>query len=148
MYRRQRQLRRADIDYLVKIDQDCFEKPWRLEHWEQALRTDSVMVATFWGTPVGYILWRGDTVVRFAVKRNHRRKGLATNLFNALKQKGLSEINALVPEGRLYADGCAVAKFLMFNVFIARAPIENETVRFIWRSNVFPRRTEPDCSGR
>lgn len=148
MYRRQRPLRRVDIDYLVDIDSKCFARPWRIEHWEQTLKTSRVVVVTHWGTPVGYVVVKDNVVVRFAVKPNHQRKQLGTKLLTGLKDEKRPHLNIHVPEECLYLDKGALGKFLTHNGFVAQTPIENETVLFIWRRNGFVGRTEPNCHGR
>lgn len=70
--------------YLVDIDAKCSEQPWHYDQWVKGSDTFTGSVVTFFGTPVGFSMFRrlGEYVeiVKFAVKPQYRRQRLGDAL--------------------------------------------------------------------
>lgn len=76
----------GDLAHIVDIDIKTFENPWSSEEW--CARHHQVLVATYFGTPVGVMaLCRtsdGDLDVRkLAVKQSYRGRGIGRLLLAA-----------------------------------------------------------------
>ncbi|WP_437230140.1 GNAT family N-acetyltransferase [Planctomicrobium sp. SH661] len=130
MYRLRRATCRNDLDYLTDIDKRSFQRPWLIEHWEQALRTSWILVATYWGAPVGFLVARFNSIeasiIRFAVKPNHRHAGLAGTMIQHLEAVNhLKDVTCTVPESWVYADDCKLARFFSHQRFLARSVVRD-----------------------
>jgi GNAT superfamily N-acetyltransferase len=95
---------RGELNHLLDIDLKCFEDNISLNEWRIYLDdpTYSIMVGTIQGIPVGFIMWRGNTVVRLGVKSTYRKFGIGSKLLylveNTLLQLGEKIITIKVPE--------------------------------------------------
>lgn len=130
MYRIRRAEPANDLNYLIDIDTKAFDRAWFAETWEQALTNNIVLVNTFWSTPVGFAVLRCHEtyaqIVKFAVKSNHQRKGLGSNLIDAAFRfaalKRCRQVQTIVPEPWLFADDHRIARFLQHNRLTAQKP--------------------------
>lgn len=130
MYKIRRAERENDLNYLIDIDTKSFEFAWFAERWEQALTNNVVLVNTHWSTPVGFVVLRFHEtyaqIVKFAVKPNHRQRGLASNLIDAAYRcaglKRVRQVQCIVPEPWLFAEDNKLARFLQHNRLIAKPP--------------------------
>lgn len=79
-----RAFRGDDLMYLVDIDAKCSEQPWCYDQWVKGSDTFTGSVVTFFGTPVGFSMFKriGEYVeiVKFAVKPQYRRQKLGDAL--------------------------------------------------------------------
>lgn len=95
---------RGDLNYILDIDLKCFEDTLSLEEWRQLLDDPdyNVLVGTFQGKAVGFILWQSNNIFRFAVKPTYRHMGVGMRLLmaveNTLIQHGQLTIVIQVPE--------------------------------------------------
>lgn len=140
MYKIRRAERENDLNYLIDIDTKSFEFAWFSERWEQVLVNNVVLVNTHWSTPVGFVVLRFHEtyaqIVKFAVKPNHRKRGLASNLIDAAYRctalKRCRQVQCMVPEPWLFADDqpSPLSRFLKRNQLIAKPPFIRNAFTF------------------
>jgi GNAT superfamily N-acetyltransferase len=73
---------------MLNCDLKCFDDPWDNETWDKLAMTMATSVATFRGTPVGFVVYvsprdRLDTVhlIKLCVTPQHRGRGVGYMLF-------------------------------------------------------------------
>ncbi len=92
--------------YLVDIDAKCSDQPWCYDQWVKGSDHFTGSVVTFYGTPVGFAMFKriGEYVemVKFAVKPQYRRQGLGTYLMKGCHKfatdMGCHTIFVVLPE--------------------------------------------------
>jgi GNAT superfamily N-acetyltransferase len=95
---------RGELNHLLDIDLKCFEDNIPLEEWRIYLDSPeyNIMVGTFQGAPVGFIMWRDNIIVRLGVKPVYRRLGIGSKLLymveNTLIQLRKRAIIIKIPE--------------------------------------------------
>ncbi|MCX8085077.1 MAG: ribosomal protein S18-alanine N-acetyltransferase [Calditerrivibrio sp.] len=87
---------RKDLDYIIEIEKDVYEKPWNLENFEKELENSvsRFLVYEEKGIPLGYLIYwelfntekmvNEIEVVNIAVNRNHQNRGIARKLMNVM----------------------------------------------------------------
>lgn len=100
-----------DVHYLLDIDVKCFDYPWSAEHWRVVGSTVNIAVATYYGTPIGMVVFAGAesekgvpfvTMVKLAVKESFRNRGIGETLLLTVVEFGRkiesTGVRAVVPE--------------------------------------------------
>lgn len=131
MYRLRHAVDRNDARYLASIDNMCFDNPLKFEHWEQFIRDGKVLLSTYWGTPVGYIVTSTNSIEvaikRLAVKPQHQGQNLATTLIATIVGEHRDKyVTCTVPESMVFAENGRLGKFLNKLLFKAQLPILKE----------------------
>jgi len=77
-----------DLNYILDIDLKCFEDTWPHTKWRETVRDPNygMLIGTYQGLPVGFIVWSNDGVIaRLAVKPTYRNKGVGSQLLAAVE---------------------------------------------------------------
>lgn len=96
-----REARQEDTHYVMDVDIKCFEYPWPAEFWGDASEFYKIVVGTYYGTPVAMAVYAVGsvicptfcyeapdnvfTILKLAVKKDYRRRGLGRLLANHVK---------------------------------------------------------------
>lgn len=89
-----RQAKGEDVHYILDLDIKCFDDPWPAEHWRLASGEVNVAVATWYGTPVGMVVFtlletqdsmRFVSMTKLAVKESFRNRGFGTMLLQTVE---------------------------------------------------------------
>ena len=130
----------ADMMYLIDIDAKCCEPPWSYERWLANCQVHTGSVITFYGTPVGFALFRpmGQYVelVKLAVKPQYRRQKLGVMLMSGCflfaRDMGCDTVFVVLPETMFAKSGAhePAIPFLRRLGFIATKPIIRDCFHF------------------
>jgi ribosomal protein S18 acetylase RimI-like enzyme len=103
-----------DTNYLLDIDIKSFENPWSPEEWQSLgiQRDMCISVATHFGTPVGFAVFKLDqrdvVIQKLAVKPVARRQGVSRRLLDAANQYARDNsaewLRLTIPESAIYPD--------------------------------------------
>ena len=82
------QLNLQNVEEIFRLEQECFELPWKKELIESHLENHHAFGFMEDGAIAGYVLFMESDcveILRIGVARNHRRKGIARQLVEDLK---------------------------------------------------------------
>jgi len=93
-----------DLHHLIDIDLKCFEDNLLMDEWRDYIenRASEMLICVLQTVPVGYVIWRQNTLLRLAVKPASSYLGLGTRLLRAVEnimiRRGMGSIRIEVPE--------------------------------------------------
>jgi len=126
-----------DANTIIDIDIKCFESAWSPEEWSAIGQKPghAISVATNYGTPVGFAVFRADQerngiqVVKLAVKEQYRGNLLSVKLLLAgsdyAKARSLNHLFIIVPESTIYPGSKNVSDWLKAVGFEAKDFVRN-----------------------
>ena len=129
-----RGFRPEDMMYLLDIDAKCNDQSWSYEQWVREVHNHTGTVVTFYGTPVGFALFKryfikdGCSVelVKLAVKEQYRRQKLGLLLMSGCvkfaQDMGCKKVFCVLPESHLYPPDPGIL-FLQTCGFTAVTPM-------------------------
>lgn len=115
-----RGFRPEDMMYLLDIDAKCNDQPWSNETWTEEIYRHTGSVVTYFGTPVGFALFKRYTVkdgcsvelVKLAVKQPYRRQKLGLLLMSGCmrfaQDMACRQVFCVLPESHLYPPDAAI----------------------------------------
>jgi GNAT superfamily N-acetyltransferase len=145
--------------YLLDIDVKCADQPWTRDRWAQEVHNHTGSVVTYYGTPVGFALFKrytlkgdgGDNcaveLVKLCVKTQYRRQHLGLLLMSGCHKfatdMGCEIIFTIVPEHHLYPpdasvqflDACGLKPVKPFlRDYFDIDGQEQDGVKFVWQA--------------
>ena len=92
-----------DFDEVQRIENECFKEPYSTEdlHYEfEKNPVNKIIVAELDGKVIGFIdfliTFNSSTIMQVAVTKEHRGKGIATELLNEMEKSFPKEIDDIV----------------------------------------------------
>jgi len=92
-----------DFDEVQRIENECFKEPYSTEdlHYEfEKNPVNKIIVAELEGKVIGFIdfliTFNSSTIMQVAVTKEHRGKGIATELLNEMEKSFPKEIDDVV----------------------------------------------------
>jgi len=92
----------ADVEDLLRIEEDCFEYPYDIAVFEAMLKNRgcTILLAETFGNPIGYVAFEKKgcvgTILSIGVVKRFRRRGVGTYLMSQalrmLKEDGARRI--------------------------------------------------------